>query len=140
MLMPVRSIWLTPRERNRFNLSSWVRIAPAFHGQRGEVGQRYRKGQEDQLGALSLVANVLVLWNTLHMDTALADLRKAGAEVRHENVAWLSLRGHEHINVVGCYSFALADHIAQWELRPLHHPNDGDDLRIGTAWRMFLFR
>ena len=35
-----------------------------FHGQRGEVRQRYREGQEDQLGALGLVVNVLVLWNT----------------------------------------------------------------------------
>jgi hypothetical protein len=28
-----------------------------FHGQRGEVRKRYREGQEDQLGALGLVAN-----------------------------------------------------------------------------------
>ncbi len=39
-----------------------------FHGQRGEVRQRYREGQEDQLGALGLVVNVLVLWNTLYMN------------------------------------------------------------------------
>lgn len=31
-----------------------------FHGQRGEVRQRYREGQEDQLGALGLVVNVLI--------------------------------------------------------------------------------
>ena len=35
-----------------------------FHGQRGELRQRYREGQEDQLGALGLVVNVIVLWNT----------------------------------------------------------------------------
>ena len=28
-----------------------------FHGQRGELRQRYREGQEDQLGALGLVVN-----------------------------------------------------------------------------------
>lgn len=40
------------------------RLARAvFHGQRGELRQRYRQGQEDQLGALGLVVNVLVLWN-----------------------------------------------------------------------------
>lgn len=32
-----------------------------FHGQRWEVFQRYREGQEDQLGALGLVVNGLVL-------------------------------------------------------------------------------
>jgi TnpA family transposase len=35
-----------------------------FHGRRGELRQRYREGQEDQLGALGLVVNILVLWTT----------------------------------------------------------------------------
>lgn len=33
-----------------------------FHGQRGELRQRYRQGQEDQLGVLGLVVNMIVLW------------------------------------------------------------------------------
>lgn len=32
-----------------------------FHGQRGQLRQRYGKGQEDQLGALRLVLNAIVL-------------------------------------------------------------------------------
>jgi len=51
-----------------------------------------------------------------------------------EDVARLSPLGHEHINVLGRYSFALADRIAHGELRPLHHPDDHDDLTIGS-WR-----
>lgn len=35
-----------------------------FHGQRGELRQRSREGQEDQLGTLGLVLNAVVLWNT----------------------------------------------------------------------------
>lgn len=42
-----------------------------FHGQRGELRQRYREGQEDQLGALGLVVNAIVLWNTCYMEAAL---------------------------------------------------------------------
>jgi hypothetical protein len=61
------------------------------------------------------------------------NLRGAGAEVKPEDVARLSPLGHEHINVLGRYSFALADRIAQGELRPLHHPDDSDELRIGAA-------
>ena len=53
-----------------------------FHGQRGEVRQRYREGQEDQLGALGLVVNVVVLWNTLYMDAALAHLRRQEVETK----------------------------------------------------------
>jgi TnpA family transposase len=35
-----------------------------FHGQKGELRQRYREGQEDQLSALGLVVNASILWNT----------------------------------------------------------------------------
>jgi hypothetical protein len=34
-----------------------------FHGRRGELRQRYREGQEDQLGTLGLVVNIIILWN-----------------------------------------------------------------------------
>jgi TnpA family transposase len=42
---------------------------------RGELRQRYREGQEDQLGALGLVVNMIVLWNTIYMQAALDQLR-----------------------------------------------------------------
>lgn len=46
-----------------------------FHGKRGELFQRYREGQEDQLSALGLVVNIIVLWNTLYMDAVRGELR-----------------------------------------------------------------
>ena len=49
-----------------------------FHGKRGELCQRYREGQEDQLGALGLVINIIVLWNTIYIDAALGQLRREG--------------------------------------------------------------
>ncbi|MCF4983969.1 Tn3 family transposase [Pseudomonas syringae] len=33
--------------------------------------QRYREGQEDQLGALGLVVSIIVLWDTLYMTAQL---------------------------------------------------------------------
>src|SRR5216684_5982085 len=74
-----------------------------FHGQRGELRQRYREGQEDQLGALGLVLNGVVLWNTLYMEAALKQLRAEGAEVRDEDVARLSPLVYHHINFQGRY-------------------------------------
>ena len=64
-----------------------------FHGRRGELRQRYRDGQEDQLGALGLVVNLIVLWNTIYMDAALAQLRAEGFPVRDEDVARLTPLG-----------------------------------------------
>jgi TnpA family transposase len=49
-----------------------------FHGKRDELRQRYREGQEDQLGALGLVLNMIVLWNTIYMEAVLNQLRSCG--------------------------------------------------------------
>jgi TnpA family transposase len=98
-----------------------------FHGQRGELRQRYREGQEDQLGALGLVVHALVLWNTLYMEAVLTQLRTEGMEVLSADVARLSPLVHQHINFQGRYSFALAESVAQGALRPLHDPDEWDE-------------
>jgi TnpA family transposase len=95
-----------------------------FHGQRGELRQRYREGQEDQLSALGLVVNVIVLWNTLYMEAALNYVRAEGVDMRPEDVARLSPLGYKHINFLGQYSFDLAETVAQGALRPLRTSAD----------------
>jgi TnpA family transposase len=93
-----------------------------FHGKRGELHQRYREGQEDQLSALGIVVNVVVLWNTIYMDAVLTQLRLEGYPVRDEDVARLSPFSHQHINMLGRYSFDVHDAVARGELRPLRPP------------------
>jgi hypothetical protein len=93
-----------------------------FHGKRGELRQRYREGQEDQLGALGLVVNMIVLWNTLYVEAALNQLRLEGHPVLEADVARLSPLVHEHINMLGRYSFAMPETVARGELRPLRDP------------------
>jgi len=98
-----------------------------FHGKRGELRQRYREGQEDQLGALGLVLNIIVLWNTIYMDAALTQLRKEGYLVRDEDVSRLSPFIHKHhINMQGRYSFSVPEAVSRGELRPLRNPDDPD--------------
>jgi TnpA family transposase len=93
-----------------------------FHGKRGELRQRYREGQEDQLGALGLVVNIIVLWNTIYMDAVLKQLRKEGYPVRDEDVARLAPTIRAHINVMGRHSFVMPESVARGELRPLRDP------------------
>ncbi|CNG79769.1 transposase [Yersinia pseudotuberculosis] len=88
------------------------------YGQRGEIRKRYREGQEDQLGALGLVTNAVVLWNTLYMQEALSWMRSNGEETRDEDIARLSPLMHGHINMLGHYTFTLSDDIL--ELRALN--------------------
>lgn len=95
-----------------------------FHGQRGELRQHYREGQEDQLSALGLVLNAVVLWNTFYMDRALAQLRASGFPVRDEDVARLAPLGFRHVNFLGRYVFTPPE---PGRLRPLRDPAAGDD-------------
>lgn len=92
-----------------------------FHGKRGELRQRYRIGQEDQLGALGLVVNVIVLWNTIYMDAIIDQLKKEGLSINEDDVARLCPLGSEHINVLGRYLFAIPEAVAKGELRPLRN-------------------
>ena len=95
-----------------------------FHGKRGELHQRYREGQEDQLGALGLVVNIIILWNTIYMEAVLDQLRQEGYIVLDEDTARLSPLIYDHINMLGRYLFAVSDAVARGELRPLPNPND----------------
>src|ERR1041385_2748732 len=89
-----------------------------FHGRRGELRQRYREGQEDQLGALGLVVNIIILWNTLYINAALEQLASEGYAVRPEDVARLSPPVFDHINLLGRYAFSVPDSVAHGLLRP----------------------
>jgi hypothetical protein len=93
-----------------------------FHGKRGELRQRYREGQEDQLGALGLVVNMIVLWNTIYVEAALNQLRLEGYQISEADIARLSPLIHDHINMLGRYSFAMPETVARGELRPLRNP------------------
>ena len=86
--------------------------------------QAYREGQEDQLGALGLVLNAIVVWNTRYMGLALDDLRSAGMPINPEDVERLSPLLHHHIHLDGRYTFALPEAVAHGELRPLRDAND----------------
>jgi TnpA family transposase len=95
-----------------------------FHGKRGELRQRYREGQEDQLGALGLVLNIIVLWNTLYMEAVLEQLQREGFPVSPADVARLSPLLLEHINMLGRYAFLVPDAVRRGELRPLRTVTD----------------
>lgn len=104
------------------------------HGRKGTIHQAYRDGMEDQLGALGVVLNAVVLWTTRYIDAAVAQLRAEGHEIRDEDIAWLSPLKHRNLNVLGRYSFTAS--VPREGLRPLRDPDaveldDDDDGREG---------
>ncbi|MEU7835681.1 MULTISPECIES: Tn3 family transposase [unclassified Nonomuraea] len=96
-----------------------------FHGRKSQVFQRYYEGMEDQLGALGIVLNCLVLWNTVYIDDALRQLRAQGYPVLDDDVTRLSPFIRRHINVHGRYSFQRPQ-LGGGRRRALRDP-DADD-------------
>ena len=81
---------------------------------------------EDQLSALGLVLNCVVLWNTVYLDRALDQLRALDYPVRDADVARLSAFIRDHIGIDGHYSFNLPD--LGGTHRPLRDPDATDDV------------
>ena len=73
------------------------------------------------MGALGLVLNMIVLWNSLYIEAALNQLRAQGYPVNDDDVARLSPLLHEHINMLGRYSFSVPEAVAKGELLSLIH-------------------
>lgn len=112
-----------------------------FYGRRGEVRQRYREGQEEQLGALGLVVNAIVLWNTYYMDAILNHLRNqqmAGATravgILTEDLQRLSPLAYSHINMLGRYRFHLEEDLLNGGMRPLRNNSELAELDKGENW------
>ena len=96
------------------------RLARAvFYGRKGELRQKYQEGQEDQLGALGLVVNMIVLWNTMYISKAIDHLKATGMEIRDEDIRRVTPLGFKHIRFLGRYDFTLRVKPEHGGLRPL---------------------
>jgi TnpA family transposase len=95
------------------------------HGKRGQIYQKYREGQENQLGALGIVLNAVTLWNTRYLNAAVSELRDRGHPVREQDTVRLSPLGHAHVNELGRYAFPVLAPDAG--LRPLRDPQANDE-------------
>ena len=84
-----------------------------------------QSGQEDQLGALGLVFNAIMLWNTRYMDAVLSKLQTDGDAIADADARRLSPLVHKHLNFLGRYHFSLPGDVRGGELRELRDPNAG---------------
>ena len=102
------------------------RARVVFHGPRGAVRQRYREGQEAQLGALGLVVNRSVLWNTIYRDRPRTHLRTDGAPIQDADSARRSPFGNAHLNVLGRERCTRAEPVLRGAWRPFRPPDQDD--------------
>ena len=98
-------------------LRSWL----VFGGD-GKIRRKQEDAQTEQAGCLNLMANAVVVWNTLYMEAAASALREGGHDVRDEDLAHLSPARHEHVNRYGRYRFDVEGAPDGRTLRPLRVP------------------
>ena len=109
----------------RYWFRCWFRHKLArkiYHGERGEVRNALKQGQEEQLGALGLALNAVTHWNAIYMQEAIERLEEQGLFTDPANIARLSPILWRHINFLGRYEIALPESVAQGGLRPLREP------------------
>ena len=85
---------------------------------------------EDQLGALGLALNAVVLFNTLYIDAAVKQLAADGFPVTDDLTARLSPLQYDHINFLGRYAFTRPPAPG---MRPLRDPNVPKETDHGAA-------
>jgi hypothetical protein len=90
------------------------------YGQSGVLADHDYAFQVNRATCLSLLINVIVVWNTRYMQAALDHLRQAGYPVRDEDLSHLSPILSGHINLHGSHHFDFqAPKKRQGQLRPL---------------------
>jgi len=89
------------------------------YGNRGELKRSYRQGQEEQLGALGLLLNIVVYWNTRYLDRALTELLDLRPDLADDDLDRITPLAYDHIRILGRYSFTLHQTVQAGHYRPL---------------------
>ena len=103
----------SPRRRHRL-----ARVVS--HDRCGQIFQAYSEGQEDQLAALGIVLNAIVLGNARYLNSAIETLADSPQPPAENDIRRVSPLGHAHLNVLGRYTFPPATTITT--MRPLRDP------------------
>ncbi len=82
---------------------------------------RRKRGDElvNQASCLNLVTNAVILWNTVYMAEAVAQLKREGYPVNESDLAHIWPTRYEHLNVYGQYHFNIEEARRRKGLRPL---------------------
>ncbi len=78
-----------------------------FFANDGNIRKHQPEEQTDQALCLSLLVDAFILWNTVHYQGTLDDLRIEGYPVNDEDLAHLSPTRYAHVNPYGRYRFDL---------------------------------
>jgi TnpA family transposase len=85
----------------------------------GEMRDRSFESQAYRASGLNLLVAAIILWNTVYLERAFAELRRQGRDVGPELAKHIAPLGWEHIGLTGDYVWSGADQPANDTYRPL---------------------
>lgn len=90
---------------------------------RGVLGRKTDEGLQHQVGCLNLLANAIILWNSVYMAEALEQMAREGYVIDTDALMHIWPTRFEHINIYGKYEFNLEEARRRTGLRELRRPD-----------------
>ena len=88
----------------------------------GEIRKAHIENQDIQAKALTLMANVVIVWNTRYIQAIIDQLQSEGYVVEESDLVHVSPCRFKHINKHGKYNFNVEKERNREQLRPLRQP------------------
>jgi hypothetical protein len=92
-----------------------------FFHRHGEIRDRTFENQRYRASGLNLAVAAVILWNTVYLSRAVAELQAGGKDVPDDLLAHIAPLGWEHISFNGDYIWPSEP--IQGGFRPLRSPN-----------------
>jgi TnpA family transposase len=108
-------------ELNKGEARNALARAVCFH-RLGRLRDRATEAQQYRASGLAIITAAIALWNTVYLDRALDDLRRAGEIVPDALLAHLAPVGWQHINLTGDYLWNADAQLAPDGFRQLRAP------------------
>ncbi|MDG4892706.1 Tn3 family transposase [Mesorhizobium sp. WSM4976] len=97
---------------NKGEAAHKLKRAVFFH-ERGEIRDRSFESQAFRASGLNLVVSAIVHWNTVYLDRAVTQLKRAGRNVPDPLLKPVSPLSWEHINLTGIYTWDSEQHLPE---------------------------
>ena len=114
----------TVRQLNKGENLHDLRRTIAFAGQ-GALRGHDHNDHTEQMWALTLITNAVVVWTTEYYARAARQLELAGPTIESAHLGHIWPSHHENINLYGVHTVDIADELARLDpdgYRPLRHP------------------
>lgn len=97
---------------NKGEAAHKLKRAVFFH-ERGELRDRSFESQAFRASGLNLVVSAIVHWNTVYLDRAVKELKRAGRNIPESLLRHISPLSWEHINLTGIYTWDSEQHLPE---------------------------